>query len=882
MPYEIRLLGTPEAQGPTGLVSFRADMRFQFLAFLAYKNDWVSRDALSYLFWSDVPTETSRHNLRQLIKRLKVLSLPENLEIERERLRWQVSSDVAIFKKTITEKNLGQALTSYSGEFLQGLESGEANEFHTWLFNEREVLRSKWREAVLEYTQKVEKPEAIKLFERLLELDPIDEEVVHCLMKLLSESHQNLKAIATYKTFAKKLDDELGLTPTSTTQQLLQRIQEASQVKKTATIVLENKSLGILPSANSPLIGREIDLSDIAYLLSQPHGQMITLTGPGGIGKTSLALQAMRDNAAGFEQVHFIPLEVVKVAAGVPLKIAEVANLTLQASSSVIEQLTESLKDKKIMLLLDNFEHVLDSATFVAELVARCPQLKILITSRERLNLEEEHLLAVSGLPLPQMTHTLDEALATASAKLFVERARRVQLHFDVNQKDLPNLVSLCQRLGGVPLALELAAVWVRVMSLEEIDKELAKSLDLLESQSRNRTERHRSLRAAFYHAWDLLNSKEQEALKALSIFRGGFTREAASVVTGVPMVLMASLVDKSLLRSVDGRFDFHPLLHEYITKQGLLGRDIPEKHSRYYLYLLEDMEKSIRGSADKSFGKLELELPNCFAAWEWAVHQRKTEWLLAARAMLTTFFDETGRYQEGDGFYTESLARLKEQSINPRFLSYLLGDQAWCVYMLSDFARASLLAQEALELARSTNDVSGMAKALNVLSCITTDTGQLEMAKSYYQELLEIARKENNSYQLGIVLMNMAGLQADIGDYQAAEQAYQEALQLARDDQDKFTEAGILNGLGTVLLETGRVSEAIEFHQQSRRLSKTLGLETSEMYSLRYLTQALMAADRLQEAKEVAQQGLLIAHKTGVKVEQQWLESLLTQLACV
>ncbi len=874
MSYEIRLLGSPQAQSPTGLVSFRPDMRFQFLAFLAYKNDWVTRDALSYLFWSDVPTETARHNLRQLIKRLKVLSLPENLEIERERLRWQTSSDVADFKKALLEKNLSEGLEVYTGDFLEGLESGEANEFHTWLLNERETLRSKWREALLGYAQQAENIEAMKWLEKLLERDPLDEEVVQLLLSLLADTKQNSRAIAVYQSFAKRLGDELGLSPTSGTQNLFERIQ-TDQTQKSRVAVLE-KTPSLVPSTHSNLIGREIELSDIAYLLTQPACQIITLTGPGGIGKTFLALQAMKDNAASFEQVGFVPLEAVASASGVALKIAEVLNLVLESSSSVLDQLTEVLKDKKVMLLLDNFEHLLDSATFVSELIAACSHLKILITSRERLNLKEEHLLVVSGLALPQTTHTLDEALATASLKLFFERAKRVQLHFEISSKDLPQAIHVCQRLGGIPLALELAAVWVRVMSLAEIDKELSKSLDLLESQSRNRLERHRSLRTVFNHAWNLLNTKEQEALKALSIFHGGFTREAASVITSLPRALMASLVDKSLLRLGDGRYDFHPLLHDYIAEQGLPSANIPKKHSRYYLYLLEDMEKSVRASAGSPFRTLELELPNSFVAWEWAIQQRQTEWLLAARAMLTTFFDETGRYQQGDSFYAETVAKLKEHDAHPRLLSYVLGDQAWCVYMFSDFVRASLLAQEALTLARFINDVSGIAKALNILGCVSTDVGQLEVAKSYYQEFLNIARKANDSNRLRIVLMNMAGLQADLGDYFQAEQAYQEALQLARADQDKFTEAGILNGLGTVFLETGRVNEAIEVHQQSRSLSKALGLETTEMYALRYLTQALMAAERLPEAKEVAQQGLLIAQKTGVKVEQQWLEDCL------
>ena len=515
---------------------------------------------MSYLFWSDVPTETARHNLRQLIKRLKVLSLPENLEIERDRLRWQVSSDVATFKKALLEKNLNEALASYTGEFLQGLESGDTNEFHTWLFNEREGLRSQWREAVLDYVQISEKTEAIKWLERLLELDPMDEEAVQLTMGLLADTKHYAKAGDIYQSFAKRLGDELGLTPTSNTQHLFQRIQSS----KSTITTLERDTVSILPSIHDSLIGRELELSDIAYLLAQPSCQIITLTGPGGIGKTTLALEAMKDNASRFEQVTFVPLETLKVSSGVLPKIAEVLGLTSESSSSVLEHLRDTLKDKRIMLVLDNFEHVLDSATLIAELAASCPHVKILITSRERLNLEEEHLLVVSGLALPQMAHTLDEALATASIQLFVERAKRVQLHFAVNHQDLPRLIHLCQRLGGIPLALELAAVWVQVMSLGDINKELAKNLDLLESPNRNRNERHRSLRAVFETSWKLLTPTEQQSFSKLAVFSGSFKRQAAAEVAGATLPDLFNFVNKSLLQTrPNGSYHLHFYIYE-------------------------------------------------------------------------------------------------------------------------------------------------------------------------------------------------------------------------------------------------------------------------------------------------------------------------------
>ncbi len=882
MTVEIRLLGSPQAQGPTGSVRFRADKRYQFLAYLAYKNDWVSRDELSTLFWSDTTTETARHNLRQLIKRLKIFSLPQTLEIERDQLRWQVSCDTKTFKEALAQGRLDEAINMYQGDFLLGLESGDTNDFHIWLHSERETLRGKWRETLLQQSQILDPKAAGTLLEKLLAQDPLDEEAVQHYLTLLAKTNQTTKATTIYKTFARHLKDEFGLLPTSTTEQLLITIQpsaespKTNQAPKTTTAVLDKPTSSTLPAIPA-LIGRELELSDLAYLLSQEACQLVTITGPGGIGKTSLTVQAAREAASVFtDGVHLVALETVKAVSAVPSKIAEV--LLLPADNNPATQVTESLQHKNSLLVLDNLEHLLDSADFIAELITACPKLKILVTSRERLNLEQEQLFTLNGLTLPKATHTLEDALVSASARLFCERAKRVQLHFEVTQVDLPHLVNICQRLGGVPLALELAAVWVRAMSLSDIDKELNRSLDLLESQSRNRVERHRSLRAAFEASWTLLGVKEQEVLASCSVFRGGFSREAASAVTGATLRVLASLMDKSFFRVLpDSRFAFHPMIGEYAAEKLSSQKDASlgqEKHARYFLNVMESLDNFFESDQQKELlQRIQTDWENCLEAWKWLTEQGQTQELLRARATFILYIDEKGLYTQGHHSFAETLESLPAEAQALR--SYLLGDGACCLYMLGNFAEAKDWAQQGLDLARQLGDTHAVAKSLNILASLECDTGQKEEAIKHYQECLQLFA--NNDYGARVILINLAGVEADLKRYLEAEKHYAEALKLSKTHSDTACLTVALNGLGSLYLELQQADKAIDLHQESLRYASEAGLKTTEMYALRYLAEDYSQVDQAV-AQDYAQQALGLANQLGVREEQEWLEGLLLQ----
>ena len=361
-----------------------------------------------------------------------------------------------------------------------------------------------------------------------------------------------------------------------------------------------------LPHPTTPFFGRAQELADIAARLADPDCRLLTILAPGGMGKSRLAIAAAQAQLDQFtDGVIWVPLAPVAAPeAGTALNplvgvIADALDIPFHGRATPEQQLFSYLRALELLLVLDNFEHLLPVVTFVGDLLSQAPDVKILVTSRERLHLQEEWLLPLSGLDLPP-SGSLDKALTGAAVQLFTQRARQVRSSFNL-AGELEAVLRICQLVEGMPLGLELAAAWLFQLSCDEIAAEIAAEIDFLATKMHNVPDRHRSIRSVFGYSWERLSPTERDVLQKLSIFRGGFDRAAAKAVASATLPVLASLTDKSLVTlAEDGRYIIHELLRQFAAERLAATSPIEQEtvaaHAHYFLTFLRDQQPKLHG----------------------------------------------------------------------------------------------------------------------------------------------------------------------------------------------------------------------------------------------------------------------------------------------
>lgn len=875
---QVQLLGVPCAKVAAKTIPFTSDKRYQLLAYLAYQGDWVGREELTYLFWPDVQDRTARHRLRQLLKRVRKLDWLHHLESDQQRLRWRVATDVSAFRRSIKEGRLDEALAHYHGPFLQDLHAAGALEFEHWLEHERERLHNRWREALLARAQALAAQEddaqAAQLYGRLLEADPFDEDALQAYMKALVRVGQQNQALRRYQAFAAHLAETLGIVPSTTTDQLAQAIRDTASRAPPAAQAVGVETLPARvprPMPPTPFVGRDLELADVAHLLAKSDCRLLTLMGLGGVGKSRLALQAAEELDERYpDGRYFVSLEAIISPETVPNEIAKALGLNLQGQEEPLRQVIRHLGEKHVLLVLDNFEHLTEGAGLVSTLRRNCPKLDILVTSRERLNLEEEWLLPVEGLVFPQEDAApLEDALSYDAVQLFVQRAARVQPHFSLDQPDVPHLLKLCRLVGGFPLGLELAAVWVRMMLLADLAQELERSLDVLSSTSRNRAERHQSLRATFEHSWKLLSPKEQEVLRKLSVFRGGFRKEVAAVVAGANLAVLAALVDKSLLRSLpNGRYDRHPLLYQYTQEKLAEHPDeqarARDAHGRYFVRFLQQQDEAVRrGEQRRALLSINEEWENIRPAYRWSVTKASPKDLVRCIELMEVCFELRGQHEQAIEFLSYAEVAFQVDNDEKRAVSgRILLERAWYDYRLGNYQQAAQASERGIAILRPLRRNLWLARGHNVLGLVAAETGDYSRAKSHYQEALALA--DQGEHLSAYLFGNLANLEHDVGNHAQAEQHYQKALELNR-QQGRYT--GVvrnLNNLGDLYTTVGKFGDAEALFAEALQLAQAIDFEHIIAYLLANLAVVAFELANYDEAKAYGEKALAMTRKSG------------------
>ena len=591
----------------------------------------------------------------------------------------------------------------------------------------------------------------------------------------------------------------------------------------------------INPDLSAPLttfVGRTEELSDISTRLQDPACRLLTLVGPGGIGKTRLARHAAKQSASRYpDGVHFVALQPLASPEDIVSTIWERLGNRFLSSGDPKSELLTFLSGKSLLLLLDNLEHLLDGVALVSEMLTAAPGLKILATSRERLHLLEEWIFEVQGLPYPANLAAYQSRESDFSAvELFVRGAQRVQPGFQLAD-ELPAVLRICRLVEGMPLALEMAAASTRLMSCSEIAAEIEHSLDILELPARNIPQRQRTMRLVLDRSWAMLSQSQSHSFAHVSIFRGGFTREASQVVTGMSLADLSALLDKSWLRwdPARKRYDIHEVLRQY--GEEFLGRDennwieARDRHCDYFAALLHEQDSRFRADGSiEALARIENDLDNIRTCWDWAVRRRKTAQLDQSLDSLFLFYDTSGYYQEGVRAFGKAMKALEDRRAQPESvllyariqalrarLCYPLGRmdealeeiEASISVLRAQNARADLakalqtlalvcefgpmhqiylpLLEESVRLYRALGDHGGLADMLPYLACAYQKTyglQQHEQALSLAWEGLRCATALGNEQFIAMAFITLGDIERFGGDYAAGLLHLQQALE--------------------------------------------------------------------------------------------------------
>ena len=669
----------PQIRRGNDLLAVQRRKDLALLIYLSVTSQPHSRDTLATLLWQEESQVTARSNLRKSLSRLKSLLGENSLLISQDQIclhpELSLHLDVNDFLTRLEQfrqhhpdrngsgqrlcpvcrKALDEAASLYQADFLNGFLLKDSSTFEEWQFFQAESLRQNLAEALEQLTRQYSADgdfaAAITYCRRWLSLDRLHEPAQRQLMLLYALNDQPAAAKRQFDDCVRLLDEELHTGPEPETFQLFDDIQKKKYTSHTEdkkeSIPASNpaeKKIDPLPAYPSLFIGREKELEAIAGLLRDPSCRLLTLIGPGGSGKTRLVLETAARLGEGKDElfqdgIYFIslaPLTDPEAIVGALLSRLKITGLVRGANAH--EKLLSHLQGRRLLLVLDNFEHLLcqESIALISELMGAARQTKILVTSRERLNLQGEQIFRVEGLDIPEerslpSASDIDSLSRAFSAlQLFEQRAFRVQPSFAVTRENYESIAQICRTVEGMPLAIEMAASWLEVFSVEEIRGEIERSLDFLQSNLRDLPDRQRSLRAVFDSSWRLLDKQTRPILKALSVFRAGFTREAAQVVAGASARTLLDLTNKSWLqRLASGRYQIHELLRQFcfekLQQEAVTYEQVKKQYCDYYTSHGSSLWQAIRGRNQKSaFAAAGEEFENFNLAWIWLVERKE------------------------------------------------------------------------------------------------------------------------------------------------------------------------------------------------------------------------------------------------------------------
>jgi len=722
--------------------------------------------------------------------------------------------------------------------------------YDEWQFFQTEELRRQLTNSLEKlsshYAEVNEYETAIRHARRWLALDPLHEPAHQQLMTIYEASNQRAAALRQYETCRQVLTEELGVEPSEETRTLFERIRTTSLISLPDSPPKSN-----LPVQSTPFIGREQELAEIQSKLKQADCHLLTLLGPGGTGKTRLAIEAAEALLEDFKHgVYFVNLAPIEAANHLPSTIAGALKFSFSEGGTPQEQLIDFLQNKEMLLILDNFEHLLSGVGLVNAIRHAAPGIKILATSRTRLMVTGEHIFTVMGMAYPESPVPLKTASRQYSAvMLFESEAGRVLGDFKLDEGNLPAVIQICFLLEGMPLGIVLAANWVRMLSLDEIATEIAQDLAFLETELRDLPHRQRSLLSVFNHSFRLLSESERAILGALSVFRGGFSREAAQKIAASSLGDLMGLIDKSILhRTFKGRLEIHELLRQFAAEKLEMNPEIEavirSKHSDFYCQALAVWERGLQGPRQAAaIHEIAVEIDNIRAAWAWALDNGRLKKLFNALNGLCTFLYKDRQRLELVEICQVLMDRLDSIEVSEKPKGSSLNDEGTDQIDLLKL-RVRTLAWGGF----SNGGLGNMVISIKLLQkCLST------------LERRELAEQDTR-FEKGIAYLSlpftMENVRAD-----EAKQLAEEAVQLFKSLDEPWWVGFALSLLG---FHVASIDERIKINEESLAVKRKLGDLRGVAHSLRVIARETALQGQFKKAEALAYEALEIWMELG------------------